>query len=78
MSTTLLKRLEQVAAVDGQRRARQAQDLAIFTDDEVEELCALAQNVETVQRLGQPVVWTAEERGVLDRLEAKRNGSQGW
>jgi hypothetical protein len=78
MSTTLLKRLEQVAAVDGQRRARQAQDLAIFTDDEVEELCALAQNVETAQRLGQPVVWTAEERGVLDRLEAKRNGSQGW
>ena len=76
MPTMLLRRLDQVAVVHRGRRAHRAQDLAIFTDDEVEELCALAHKADTAKRLGQPVAWTAEEQIVLCRLEPKRAMTQ--
>jgi hypothetical protein len=77
--TTLLKRLDQVATVHRQRRARRLQqDLAIFTDAEVEALCELAHKADAANRTGQQVDWTGEERVMLDRLEAKRVGSRGW
>jgi hypothetical protein len=79
MPSTLVKRLEQVAAVQRQRRAhRSKRDLAIFTDDEVEELCQLARKADTAKRLGQPVEWTADEILILDRLEATRRRDRGW
>ncbi len=52
--------------------------MAIFTDEELGDLCELTQKVDAAKRTGQPVAWTAEERVVLDRLEAKRAGSRGW
>lgn len=79
MPTTLAKRLDQVEAEQRQRRGHQAQQsLAIFTDDEVEELCQLAQKADTARHPGQPVAWTADEILILDRLEAKRTRHSEW
>jgi hypothetical protein len=79
MSRPMLKRLEQVAAVQRQRRPYRSQHgLAVFTDEDLEELSGLARKAETAKRLGQPVDWAAEEILILDRLEAKRRMNPGW
>jgi hypothetical protein len=69
----LRRRLEQVAVEQHRRqRARGGRyDLARFTDDEIEELSELAHKAKEANAAGQPVVWTAEEMLVLDRLGAK-------
>jgi hypothetical protein len=71
--TPLRRRLEQVAVEQHRRqRARGGRfDLAHFTDEELEELRELAHKADTANRVGQPVVWTAEEILLLDRLGAE-------
>ncbi len=74
MPTTLVKRLDQVAAAQHrQQRTHWArQELALFTDAELEALCELARTADAAKRLGQPVAWTAAELVVLERLETTR------
>lgn len=80
MPTTLVKRLDQVAAAQHrQQRTHWArQELALFTDAELEALCELARTADAAKRLGQPVAWTAEELRVLDRLGAKHGVHRRW
>ncbi len=72
-TTPLKRRLDQVAGEQQRRQhaTRRRSDLARFTDDEIEELSELAHKAEEANAAGQPVVWTAEEMLVFDRLGAK-------
>jgi hypothetical protein len=76
----LRRRLEQVAVEQHRRHRvmRRQYDLARFTDDEIEELSELAQKVEEANAVGQPVVWTAEEMLVFDRLGTKHDAERRW
>ncbi len=81
MSTTALRRrLGRVTAEQHRRQyaTRRRSDLARFTDDEIEELSELAHKAERANAAGRPVVWTAEEMLVFDRLGAKHEGERPW
>ncbi len=79
-TTPLGRRLEQVAVEQHRRQRvmRRHYDLAHFTDDEIEELSELAHKAERANAAGRPVVWTAEEMLVFDRLGAKHEGERPW
>ena len=79
-TTALGRRLDQVTAKQQRRQrvTRRSYDLAMFTDEEVEELSDLALKAEDANRAGQPVTWTAEELVVLDRLGAKHAAERRW
>jgi hypothetical protein len=79
-TTPLRRRLDQVTAEQHrrQRATRRRADLAMFSDDEIEELCELAHKADDANRAGQPVIWTVEELLVLDRLDAKQAAQRRW
>jgi hypothetical protein len=79
-TTRLGRRLDQVATEQHrqQHTTRRRDDLALFSNEELDELSELAQKAEACSLIGQPVVWTAEELLILDRLGAKQAAQRRW
>ncbi len=79
-TTRLGRRLDRVRAEQRrrQRTRRHRDDLAMFSDEDLDELGQLACKAEACTAMGQPVVWTVEEQAVLERLGATHAAHRRW
>jgi hypothetical protein len=78
--TAMGRRLDRVRTEQHrqQRTRRHRHDLAMASDDEMDELGQLACTAEACTAMGQPVVWTVEEQAVLERLGATHAAHRRW